>query len=166
VLLVGDGQTRALIERQVQALGLAGRVVFTGRVEYERVPQFLAVCDACTAHYDPSRHVELRRQGMFFDPLKVFEYLAMGKPTVTLDTPNMRGLFEDERHALLVPPGDRARYGEALLRLMREPALRQRLAEQGRAWVEERYSWRAHAAQLTQLFEELLDDGAARAAGH
>jgi glycosyltransferase involved in cell wall biosynthesis len=165
-LLVGDGQTRSAIEQRVQALGLRERVLFTGRVQYERVPEYLAVCDACTAHYDPSRHAELRRQGMFFDPLKVFEYLAMGKPTVTLDTTNMRELFEHERHALLVPPGDRARFAEALLRLMHDPALRQRLAEQGRALVVDHYSWRAHAAQLTQLFEELLEEEAARAPGH
>jgi glycosyltransferase involved in cell wall biosynthesis len=98
--------------------------------------------------------------------LKVFEYLAMGKPTVTLDTANMRELFEHERHALLVPPGDRARYRDALLRLMRDPALRQHLAEQGRALVVNRYSWRAHAEQLTQLFEELLADEARRASSH
>lgn len=156
LLLVGDGATRAEIEAEVVRANLHDRVRFAGRVPYERVPDYLAVCDVCVAHYDPSRHPELRKQGMFFDPLKVFEYLAMGKPTLTLDSENMRQLFEHERHALLLTPGDREAQAAALLRLAHDPQLRQRLGVEGRTLVEQRYSWQAHADQLTQLFETLI----------
>lgn len=157
VMLVGDGSTKPEVEALVRQRGLEDRFIFTGRVPYEDVPRYLAACDVCTALYDPSRHPELRRDGMFFDPLKVFESLAMGKPTLTLDSANMRMLFEHETHALLLPPGARGPQAQALLRLAEDPALRERLAQQGRALVCERYSWTAHATELTHLFQDLLD---------
>jgi glycosyltransferase involved in cell wall biosynthesis len=154
-LLVGGGDRLPHIERLVAKSPVAERFVMVGRVPYADVPRHVAACDACVAPYSPADHGQFKER-FFFDPLKVFEYMAAGRPTITLDAENMRRLFEDGRHALLVEPGSPQAIADAILRLLREPALRERLSSEGRAIVGERFSWLAHGRQLTEIFEELV----------
>ncbi len=156
-LLVGDGQMRAQIEKLVVEKFLGHRFLFPGRVAYDSVPDYLGAVDICVAPYNPEKHKELRRHGMFFDPLKVFESLAAGKPTITLDSENMRHLFEDGKHVLLVKPGDAAVLAEAVSRLAVDRDLRVRLGREGRRITETTYSWQAHGDQLCRLFHQLLE---------
>lgn len=162
LLLVGDGQMREEIETLTDSLALRHRVRFAGVVPYVEVPRYVAIADACTAVYDPSRNATLATHGMFFDPLKIFEYLACGKPTLILDTDNMRGIFEHDRHAHLVKTGDVDALARAIQRLMADAPLRDRLAEEGVRLVRERYSWQAHADHLGELFREVVEEHATR----
>ncbi len=157
-LLVGDGEVRGDIEARIRAAGLSHRFILTGRVPYEEVPAHIAAADFCVAAYDPDRHEVLRRHGMYMDPLKVFEYLAMGQAVITFDSANMRRLFKDGEDALLVPPGQTIPLAAALVRLATDAALRQRLGQAGRALVERKYSWQAHGEHLGRLFEALVDE--------
>ncbi len=157
-LLVGDGEMRPDIETRIQAAGLSDRFILTGRVPYEEVPAFIAASDFCVAAYQPDRNPQLRRHGMFMDPLKVFEYLAVGKATITFESPNMRRLFTDGEHALLVPPGEVAPLAASMARVATDPALREQLGRAGRALVERRHSWQAHGEQLGGLFETVVNE--------
>jgi glycosyltransferase involved in cell wall biosynthesis len=94
---------------------------------------------------------------MFFDPLKVFESLAAGKATITLDSENMRHLFENGRHALLVGPGDADGLAQAIARLAVDEKLRTRLGHEGRKITVTKYSWQAHGDQLSRIFHRLLE---------
>ncbi|WP_457577002.1 glycosyltransferase family 4 protein [Desulfomarina sp.] len=161
-LLVGDGQTRGRIEKLVREKALDHRFLFTGRVAYDSVPDYLAAVDICVAPYNPGKHKELNRHGMFFDPLKVFESLAAGKSTITLDSKNMRYLFEDGKHALLVKPGDAVALAEAVGRLAADGELRVHLGREGRKITETKYSWQAHGDQLCRIFHQLLESGKGR----
>ncbi|PPF20234.1 MULTISPECIES: glycosyltransferase [unclassified Rathayibacter] len=73
--IAGDGPVRADLERQVHELGLADRVTFRGRVHPDDVPAFLAGVDLCFAGHSSAN-------GSYFSPLKLWEYLAAGKPVV------------------------------------------------------------------------------------
>ena len=157
-LLVGDGPLRGELEQRVAALGLADRFVFTGSVPYEQVPHELAAADVCVAPFVPARHAASRSRGFVLDPLKVFEYLAQRKPTVTIRAANIEALFEDGQHLRLVPPGDPGALADALAALMDDPAGARALAEAGHARVLERHTWRAHATQLVSLFEQMRDE--------
>lgn len=154
-LLVGDGATRAEIEALIDREGVRHRFVSAGRVPYVEVPSYIAACDACLAAYDPSRHPKLKKHGMFFDPLKVFEYLASEKPTIVLDSQNMREILGTES-ALLVEPGNAGALAGALLALAGDPERARAMAEHGRRLVTERYSWQAHGDELGRIFEELV----------
>lgn len=156
-LLVGDGEMRRDIEARIHAEGLAHRFILTGRVAYEHVPEHIAASDFCVAAYDPDKNVELRRHGMFMDPLKVFEYLAVGRAAITFESPNMRQLFTEGEHALLVPPGQSAPLAAALHRLASDAGLRERIGQAGRALVERKHSWQAHGDQLGALFESVVE---------
>jgi glycosyltransferase involved in cell wall biosynthesis len=156
-LLVGEGQRRAAIEKLVEGAGLKARFIFTGRVAYERVPEHIAACDVCVAPFNPARHGHYGRTGEFiYDPLKVFEYMAMARPVLTLRASNIEAMFQDDRELLLTGPGDAIELTRKLRELLIDPARRKRLGEAARAAVVENYSWSSHADELRGLFREII----------
>lgn len=87
----------------------------------------------------------------------MFEYLALGKPTVTTATDNIGALLDHDRDLVLVPPGDVVRFTSALERLLDDPSGARAMAERGRAKVLSRHTWTAHADHLFRLMNELVN---------
>ena len=164
-LLVGDGPERAALEARVDALGLRDRFVLTGAVPYDRVPHELAAADLCVAPFVPERHGPSRARGFVLDPLKVFEFLALSKPTVTIRAANIEALFRDGEHLRLVPPGDPDALASAIAEAIDDPARARAMAAAGRAVVLRRHTWRAHAAQLHELFTQMRQEAGLPPAG-
>ena len=154
-LLVGEGERSAAIARQIAAAGLAQRFVLPGRVPYVDVPRYIAACDVYAAPYNPAR--KLGPAGDFiYDPLKLFEAMAAGKPVVTLRAGNIAAMFEDGRDVVLFEPGNADDLADKLRGLLADPARRARIGAAARATVEQRYSWSAHTEVLRGLFREMI----------
>lgn len=163
VLAVGALEPRKLpgllveAHRKARAEGLRAGLVFAGegplRAELERsgatvlghVPD-----DTLDALYEGALAVccVSREEGFGFTPL---EALARGAPVVVGDLP----VFEETvgEGALRVPPRDVGALADSLLRLERDPALRERLAEAGREAVA-RLSWERAARETRELLAE------------
>ncbi|MBR7504053.1 glycosyltransferase family 4 protein, partial [Mycobacterium tuberculosis] len=69
----------------------------------------------------------------YFSPLKVYEYMAAGLPTVASAVGALPDLIAGTGTGLLVPPDDLAALTEALQSLIDDPALRTRMGEAARA---------------------------------
>lgn len=72
-------------------------------------------------------------------PRSVLEAMAMGRPVVTTDVPGCRETVIDGRNGLLVPARSVEPLAQAMLKLARDPALRERMGSQGRQMVLERF---------------------------
>ncbi|MBY0336528.1 MAG: glycosyltransferase family 4 protein, partial [Acetobacteraceae bacterium] len=120
LLVVGEGPARPGLEALARELGVAGRVRFTGLAGREAVPGLVASFD-----------IALQPAAVpYCSPLKVFEYMAAGRPIVAPDQPNIREVLADGRTALLFGPGG---LWEAVGRLAADHALRARLGAAARA---------------------------------
>lgn len=122
-LIVGEGPRHALLENRARALGLAGRVHFTGFQE-DVMPWLAAFSVSVLAS---------RREGFPAVPL---ESLAAGAPLVVTDLDVFRDVYTHEREVLKVPFGDPDAGARAVLRLLSEPALARRLRENARPLLE------------------------------
>jgi len=158
-LLIGDGRGRPGIEALAEKHGVHDRFVFSGRVPYDDVPGLLAAADVCVAPFDPSQHdLSVKHGGFTLDPLKVFEYLAMKKPSVTVREPNIEKLFIDGEDIDLFRSRDAGELAEVIGRVVDDlPAARAR-AERGYDKVLAKHTWQAHAQHLVDLFGEMLAD--------
>jgi L-malate glycosyltransferase len=155
VVLVGHGPERSKLERKATKLGIAERVEFRGDVPHNHVPDVLAELDIFAM---PSRE-----EGF---GVAALEASAMQLPVVASDTHGIPDAVEHERTGLLVPPNDATALAEAIARLAGDPALRERLGRQGRAFVEERYRWQDNSKQMERLYQHVIASftgGAARA---
>jgi glycosyltransferase involved in cell wall biosynthesis len=81
-------------------------------------------------------------------PLKVFEYMAVGKPTLCSDLPVLREVLEDRVDSLLVPPDDVRAWAGALVTLQREPQLSAGLGRAARQKFLRAHTWTARARSV------------------
>lgn len=119
-----------------------------GQVNPEAVPLYLAAFDVCAMPFPWTEHF-----AWYASPVKLFEYMTSGRPLVATDLPAVAEVVRHEEHALLVPPDDLTALQEALLRLQRDAALRQRLACKAREEVMGRYTWAHRARRILRHLE-------------
>jgi len=76
-ILVGDGELEEKMKEKVADLGLHNIVHFTGRVNYEKVPEWINAFDLAVAPFTKERNITCG-----LSPIKIYEYLACGKPVL------------------------------------------------------------------------------------
>ena len=155
-LLVGDGQDKRRVERLAAARGVSGRIVFAGRVPHGEIGAYIDAADVCVAPYAPSKHPIFRVYGMNRDPIKVLEYMALGKVAVTIDTPRMRELFQADEEVLLYRAEDPVALRQTLTKVLTDADLSARVGSAGASLVRSRYTWSHHAEELEAVFSEVL----------
>lgn len=156
LLLVGAGPLAKTLTAQAADLGSS--VVFTGRVDYADLPAYTALADvACL----PARS---RLAGLDVEGLGIvlLEAAALGIPTIATDTGGVPDALVADTTGLLLPPQTQERahvaaLSDAIVTLLDDAALRSRLGEQGRSWVEREWTWDVPAATLARLFSAGVD---------
>jgi glycosyltransferase involved in cell wall biosynthesis len=138
LMLIGDGPDRPRIERVCRQLGIANRVWFTGRIPQTSMPEHLAAVDIGVVADDQTRYAS---------PMKLLEYMAMSKPVVAPDLPNIRDVVTDGGEGILFEPGDAQSLADRLTAL-EDHALRVRLGARGRKRVEADRNWIANAQRV------------------
>ena len=136
---------RALAAR----LGVADRVTFTGIVPPPRVAALLGDASVLVL---PNTASAISTQ--FTSPLKLFEYMAAGRPIVASDLPSIREVLTHEANALLVAPGDARALAAAIRRLLADSPLAVRLGTAALGAVDE-YTWSRRAERLEALFNDV-----------
>lgn len=126
VWIAGDGPEQRALVSQAGRLGLLGQVQFLGR--RADAPNLLAACDVFVL---PSR-----REGLGVSAL---EAMATGRPVVCSAVGGLKDSVVEGRTGLLFPPGDTQRLAEALVRIIRDDALRARLGQAGPDRIAEQF---------------------------
>lgn len=153
VHVVGDGVTRASLERSAAALGVAERVRFRGQVPYDDVPAFVAACDVLVAPLVPKPTGDSG-----YSPLKLYEYLASGRPVVASRLAGLE-VVERERLGRLVPPADPAALAAGVVELLIDDRTRAEIGERARQVAVERFSWDGTAARTVAVLESVAERG-------
>jgi glycosyltransferase involved in cell wall biosynthesis len=146
LLIVGDGPAREALERQAKALGITERVTITGVVARDQVARHVAAFDIALqpAVVD------------YASPLKLFEYMALGRPVVAPAQPNIMEILTDGEDAVLFDPRDPCGLGRAIERLGRDEGLRLRIGAAARRTIaSRRLTWANNAARVSGLLAEL-----------
>jgi glycosyltransferase involved in cell wall biosynthesis len=146
LVIVGDGPARVALEKQARALNVGDRVTMTGIVGRDQVAAHVAAFDIALqpAVVD------------YASPLKLFEYMALGRPVVAPAQPNIMEILTDGQDALLFDPQDPQALGRAVERLCRDAGLRRRIGEAARRTIESRcLTWDDNAKRVTELFAGL-----------
>jgi glycosyltransferase involved in cell wall biosynthesis len=141
LLIVGDGDDyQALCD--LRDAGLGDRLILTGRVPYRRIPELLAAADVCLLPFHTVPATE------HIVPIKLYEYMAGGKPVVASPLPGVR---RDVGEGLGVVYATPERQIQAALALGDHAV---ELGRQGRAFVEANCDWEAIADQFERLLLE------------
>jgi glycosyltransferase involved in cell wall biosynthesis len=146
-LLVGDGPVREELLAYARERNVADRFRVTGVVERDDVSRYVAAFDIAL------------QPGItaYASPLKLFEYMYMGRAIVAPASDNIREILTDSHDAVLFDPAKAAALESALLRLCSGPELRARLGRQAhQTIIEKSLTWRANAERVVRLSETLV----------
>ena len=148
LLLVGDGPARAELEDKAAALNIADRMTITGVVDRRDIPAYVATFD-----------VALQPDVVdYASPLKLFEYLALGKAILAPNRENIREILTDNENALLFDPADRNEFSRQLSRLCCSNDAREELGQRAFETIEaQNLYWEHNAEIIVSLFDLLLN---------
>jgi glycosyltransferase involved in cell wall biosynthesis len=142
-LLVGEGELRPQLERQVAELGLQDRVLFTGfRSDALR---FLKAADVSV--------MSSQEDGM---GNSVQETLALRQPLVATDAGGIPEMAYDGVNAIVVEKKNPHALAQGILRMLRDPELAKRLGEAGRRTVEEKFTTDRMVERTLDVYRELM----------
>ena len=142
-VIVGEGPERTALVALSRELGLDATVLFAGH--RTDVGDVLAAADvvASSSAYEGS-------------PLALMEALGAGKPVVATAVGGVPEIVRDGIEGRLVPPGDPEALAGALLELLRDPELRERMGAAGRLRQQTEFDVHVMVKRLEALYERLF----------
>lgn len=146
LLVAGEGDFLDGAKRLVGSLGLGRHIIFTGHVPHERSASHLNAADLFVL---PT----LRQEGM---PFALLEAMACQKPVVTSRIGGIPSVVEHGVNGLLVPPGNAAGLTRAILRLLDDEELAERIARKARETVVRGYSIDSMVDGTLRVFDAAL----------
>jgi glycogen(starch) synthase len=154
--IAGDGPARMSLEQQARTLGIATAVEFCGWVGPAEVP---ALLNAATMVVIPSRVFEGQT-------LVALQAAQMARPVVATRSGGLPEAVLDGQTGIVIEKDDPRALAEAIARLLREPALAQRLGQTARRRVVTEFTLERHIAAHERLIEELVHGASASSYGH
>lgn len=149
LLIVGEGPLRPELERLACELGVDEVIEFAGSMPHSAVPECLNRMDIFVA-------VSVLDSESF--GVAVLEAAACELPVVVSDAGGLQEVVEDKVTGLVVPRQDAEATAEAILTLVHDRELRERMGAEGRKLVRARYEWGENARRMKQLYEEAVQE--------
>lgn len=149
--IIGDGAARAGIEERAREKGVREHVGFVGRVPQREVPRY-------TAGFDVGFSGQLGWQGreMYRSPLKLYEYMAMGKPVIASAFEDTRRVIREGETGFLFRGGDAADLGRVLRRAYEARSSLPEMGLKAREEAVSEHDWTARIRRLVSILNERL----------
>ena len=120
---------------------LSDRVIFIGTVKHNLVPQYLSAFDYLVAPFPANEHYSY-----FMSPLKIFEYMAVGRPIIASDLPSIREVL-NENNAVLIKPSDERELASAIKKLADDKEFAKKIST-GALLDIQKYTWNLRAEKI------------------
>jgi len=148
-LIVGDGLLMNSLMKKALDSGYGEIFIFAGMVSYGETPSLINISDVCVAPFISKRN---RKTGV--SPLKIFEYMACGKPVVASRVEGLE-FIENEGVGRLVVPEDPIMLGKTLVDLLEHPKERIEMGQRGRQLVLKQFAWDSKVMKIETLLRNL-----------
>jgi glycosyltransferase involved in cell wall biosynthesis len=147
-LIVGGLEKDVMRCRSLAREKNAANIKFTSYVPHHMVPLYLAASDLLVMPYTTRMTIRGGTQAQdFTSPIKLFEYMASGRPIVATSIPSVSEILEDGVNAVLVPPDSADALREGMKRALGDISLAARISERASSDVHS-YTWEERAKKL------------------
>ena len=143
VLVGGTAEDRTILSHRAKELGLNGNLRIVEQQPREQIPNYLALAEVL---------VSPRTYGGNL-PLKIFDYMAAGKPIVATDIPTHRSVLTDDR-AMLVQPGSGG-IAAGITELLTDRDGAERRAAAAQSYAEEHLGWSAFVRTVGDIYRKV-----------
>ena len=151
ILLVGGGPQEEALKAQAERLGLASKVVFTGRVPHDQVHRYYDLIDVLAYPRHSMRLTEL------VTPLKPLEAMAQGRLFVASDVGGHKELIRDGETGMLFFAGSTTSLAESIMKLLAKREYWTEMRAAGRRFVETERTWATSVENYRQVYQALTE---------
>ncbi|MFQ5771087.1 MAG: glycosyltransferase family 4 protein [bacterium] len=148
-LLVGGGANKEFFRKKLHIKDYTSRVILPGSIPHDEVPNYLACMDIVIAPYP-------KLPFWYPSSMKIFEYMAAGKAVVASDVGQVAEVIKDCKNGMLYDPEHVDGLQIKTIRLLENEELRNRIGQQARRDLLDKYTWEHHAKKIITIFEEIL----------
>ena len=144
-LIVGEGPLKNQLTVSLESANLSGNFKFLGNLKEDAL---LAAYNCADVFVLPSIQ---EGQGIV-----LLEAQASGKPVVAFDVGGVNEAVRNKETGLLVKRGSSVELANALLRLLSDKSLREKMGANGRGFVSENFTWDICAQKMLKVYREAL----------
>lgn len=144
----GFGQDTEYVNKIAQLVSDMGGQ-FMGKITHDEVPKAIENSFVCVNPLIRSEYFDLG------EPLKLFEYMACGRPVIGSDIKQQRRIIESEKCGLVYHDKSPTELSEAILTLVNDPQKAQFYGKNGRKAIEERWSWKENVKRALPMLKYL-----------
>lgn len=149
-LLIGQGgPMQDMLRKALSENDVHNKVTFTGYIEHDRIPDHVAAMDIVLAPYP-------QLDFFYYSPVKVYEYMACGKPVITTRTGQLAELIADGQNGFLTEPGALSDILDHISKLSRDKEARERIGKEARKLIEASHSWNHKARELEKICQQVI----------
>ena len=148
LLVVGDGPAKDSLLAHAKAKNIAHLLTLTGVIQRDDMVRYISVFD-----------IALQPKSVdYSSPLKIFEYMALGKAIIAPDQANIREILTHNEDALLFTPDDTDDFKNAIWKLCVDKKLRKKLGTSANKKIDtQNYTWKENAEHITSIAEKLCE---------
>jgi len=131
LMLIGDGPMLPAIREQSEKLGLASRVILTGRIGHKELPGYIRLFDIGV----------MPDSNDYGSPMKIFEYMSLRKPVVVPDYGPLLDAIENGKEGRIFKARDVQQMADCLTMMLTDQAAYDRMSEQARNKILSKHNW-------------------------
>lgn len=145
LLIYGSGSMKESLYNLVESLGIKESVSFYDTIPNTQVPSALRKFDI---------FVNCSKQESF--GVAVVEAMACGLPVVVTNTEGFREVVNDGVTGIIIKDREPQSLANALLKLLKNPQMREKMGKQGRRRVLEKYDWANDVTIMENLYQSVI----------
>lgn len=150
LVMVGDGTDKRNLEKLAVEMGVRENVIFTGRVPPQDVPDYIAAADICVSPIPPFKFYQVS------SPIKMIEYMAMGKPVVASEEVKEQREVIEENGGGILAPFRAGSFAEAIIELIDNSDKMQDMGQKGAEWVAQNRTYEILAHKLESRLNHIV----------
>lgn len=145
LLLIGDGPVKAELIKKVANLGLKKDVLFVGSVKHDDLANYIDLFDLAV----------VPDSNEYGSPMKIYEYMAMGKPVVAPRLGPLEDGIESGKEGILFTQKSSDEFLSALRTIILDESLRKKMNNAARNKIRRKHNWLHNAHQVIRMYEEI-----------
>jgi glycosyltransferase involved in cell wall biosynthesis len=147
LILVGDGEERDRVDALISRHQLENRILSVGEKPHQTIPDYINAADICLGSFTDKPGIA---------PLKIFEYMACGKPQICNSVGGLDALFNEHKVGKLIMSQDPGDWAECVEDMLNHPEQMAEYGRNGLAAVQNKFNWEVICKKIENTLERLI----------